>query len=144
MALLGTYPHTLDAKNRLTVPSKFRGLLGDQVVLAKAIEPCVGVWTPEAYEAFVEAALGQLNPLSPQARNLRRYFSANAFLTPIDGAGRVMVPAQLLEHAGVTKDVVVNGNDTCLEIWNRERWAQESERLTADVVDITAAFGLPS
>ncbi|HVP01256.1 MAG TPA: division/cell wall cluster transcriptional repressor MraZ [Solirubrobacteraceae bacterium] len=141
MALLGTYPHTLDAKNRLTVPSRFRGLLGDQVILAKAIEPCIGLWTPDAYEAFVAASLSHLNPLSPQARQLRRYFSANAFLTPIDGAGRVMVPAQLLAHAGVAKEVVVNGNDTCLEIWDRERWAQESERLTAEVVDITAAFG---
>lgn len=141
MAFFGTFDHTLDAKNRLTVPAKHRGLLGNAVVLAKGIEPCVSIWTPDAYDSFVSAALAALNPLSPQARSLRRYFSANAFHVEIDGAGRVMVPAALLEHGGLRKEVVVNGNDDCLEIWDRERWAAENSRLTSDVIDITAMLG---
>ena len=58
--LPGTFEYTLDAKNRLTVPSKFRAALSDGVVLAKAVEPCVAIWTPQAYEAQTAAALPQI------------------------------------------------------------------------------------
>ena len=59
MAFRGTFDHTFDAKNRLTVPVKFRASLSDGVVVAKGVERCVSVWTPDEYEAFVASALGQ-------------------------------------------------------------------------------------
>src|SRR5206468_2282342 len=82
-----TFEYTLDAKNRLTVPSKFRAVLADGVVLAKGVEPCVAVWTPAAYEAQTAAALAGRNPLSPQARELARFFAANAIDTELHSAG---------------------------------------------------------
>lgn len=141
MAFRGTFDHTLDAKNRLTVPSKFRASLSDGVVVAKGVERCVAVWTPGAYDAFVAAALDGLNPLSPQARDLQRYFSANAVETELDAAGRIMVPGFLLEHGGLGKEVVVTGAGPCLEIWDRASWAAENERLAGEVIDITASLG---
>ncbi|MCD6726245.1 MAG: division/cell wall cluster transcriptional repressor MraZ [Solirubrobacteraceae bacterium] len=141
MAFRGTFDHTLDAKNRLTVPSKFRASLSDGVVVAKGVERCVAVWTPGAYDAFVAAALAGLNPLSPQARDLQRYFSANAVETELDAAGRIMVPGFLLEHGGLGKEVVVTGAGPCLEIWDRASWAAENERLAGEVIDITASLG---
>ena len=71
MAFRGTFDHTLDAKNRLTIPAKFRASLAGGVVLAKGIERCVQVWTPKAYDAYVTAALAGLNPLSEPARPQR-------------------------------------------------------------------------
>jgi len=62
MAFRGTFDHTLDAKNRLTIPAKFRASLAEGVVLSKGIERCVQVWTPKAYDAYVAAALDGLNP----------------------------------------------------------------------------------
>ena len=103
MAFRGTFEYTLDAKNRLTVPAKFRAALADGVVLAKGVEPCVAIWTPAAYEAQTAAALAGRNPLSPQARELARFFAANAIDTELDSAGRVMVPAFLLEHVVLLK-----------------------------------------
>jgi MraZ protein len=141
MAFRGTFDHTLDAKNRLTVPSKFRARLSGGLVIAKGVERCVALWTPSEYDAFVSAALESLNPLSPQARNLQRYFSANAVETELDSAGRVMVPGFLLEHGDLQKDVVVTGAGPCLEIWDRGVWARENERLAAEVLDITATLG---
>lgn len=141
MAFRGTFDYTLDAKNRLTVPAKFRAALADGVVIAKGIERCVAIWTPAEYDAHTAAALHGLNPLSPQARELRRFFSANAFDTELDSAGRVMVPGFLIEHGGLRKDVVVTGAGDCLEVWDREAWAAYNDDLSARVPDISASLG---
>ena len=141
MAFRGTFDYTLDAKNRLTVPARFRAELAGGVVLAKGLERCVAVWTPAAYDAYTAAALEGLHPLSKEAQKLRRFFSANSLDTELDAAGRVMLPAFLLEHAGLERDVVVTGSGEALEIWDRKSWAAYNDALAADVDDITASFG---
>src|ERR671938_1051009 len=122
MAFRGTFDHTLDTKNRLTIPAKFRASLAEGVVLAKGIERCVQVWTPRAFDAYVSTALQGMNPLSEPARKLNRFFAANSLDTELDSAGRVMVPGFLLEHGGLAKDVVVTGAGDCLEVWERAAW----------------------
>ena len=144
MAFRGTFDHTLDAKNRLTIPAKFRAALSEGVVLAKGIERCVQVWTPKAFDEYVTGALAGLNPLSEQARKLNRFFAANSLDTELDAAGRVMVPGFLLDHAGLRKDVVVTGASDCLEVWERGAWADYNSALSNDLPDIAAGFGHPA
>jgi MraZ protein len=141
MAFRGTFDHTLDAKNRLTVPARFRAELSSGVVLAKGLERCVAVWTPAAYDEYTAAALQGLHPLSKEAQKLRRFFSANSLDTELDAAGRVMLPSFLLEHAGLSKDVVVTGAGDALEIWDRSTWATYNDALSSDVDEITASLG---
>jgi len=137
MAFRGTFDHTFDAKNRLTVPVKFRASLSDGVVVAKGVERCVSVWTPDEYDAFVESALGQLNPLSPEARDLQRYFSANAVETELDSAGRIMVPAFLLDHGSLGKEVVLfkGRSKSCFHL------IDVTERFLKFVHDLDAELG---
>jgi MraZ protein len=144
MAFRGTFDHTLDAKNRLTIPAKFRAVLAEGVVLSKGIERCVQVWTPGGYDGYVSAALAGVHPLSQEARKLTRFFAANAIDTELDAAGRVMVPGFLLEHAGLQKEAVVTGAGDCLEVWDRAAWADYNAALSAELPDITAAFGHPA
>ena len=144
MAFRGTFDHTLDAKNRLTIPAKFRAALSEGVVLAKGIERCVQVWTPKTFDAYVTSALQGLNPLSEQARKLNRFFAANSLDTELDAAGRVMVPGFLLEHADLEKEVVVTGAGDCLEVWSRAAWSDYNEALSNELPDIAAAFGHPA
>jgi MraZ protein len=144
MAFRGTFDHTLDAKNRLTIPAKFRAALSEGVVLAKGIERCVQVWRPKAFDEYVSTALAGLNPLSEPARKLNRYFAANSLDTELDSAGRVMVPGFLLEHGGLRKDVVVTGASDCLEVWGRGAWADYNAALTDQLPDIAAGFGHPA
>ena len=144
MAFRGTFDHTLDAKNRLTIPAKFRTSLAEGVVLAKGIERCVQVWTPKAYDAYVQAALAGLNPLSEPSRKLGRFFAANSLDTELDAAGRVMVPGFLLEHGELRKEVVVTGAGDCLEVWDRAAWADYNEALSHELPDIAAGFGHPA
>jgi MraZ protein len=141
MAFRGTFDYTLDAKNRLTVPARFRAELAGGVVLAKGLERCVAVWTPAAYDEYTAAALRGLHPLSKEAQKLRRFFSANSLDTELDAAGRVMLPAFLLDHAGLSKDVVVTGSGDALEIWDRMTWATYNDALASDVDEITASLG---
>jgi transcriptional regulator MraZ len=121
----GTFEHTLDAKHRLTVPAKFRAALANGVVLAASPETTPGsprsiaIWTPEQFDAYTEAALGALNPLSPKARELKRLLSSNSHDAELDSANRVMIPPGLLKFAGLDKDVVVTGSGDCLEVWDR-------------------------
>jgi len=144
LAFRGAFDYTLDAKNRLTVPAKFRATLSEGVVLAKGVEPCVAIWRATDYEDFINGALSSLNPMTPEYRKLQRYYSANAFDVELDGAGRVMVPPALMAHAGLEKDVVVSGAGTCLEIWDRKSWKAHDEELTTDISDLTASLGHPA
>jgi MraZ protein len=139
VAFRGTFEYTLDAKNRLTVPAKFRPVLSGGVVLAQDFEPCVGLWPPEAYDRYTAGMLADRSPGDQEWRELRRYFSANAHDTELDGAGRVMLPPFLMEHAGLKREVVVAGTGDHMEIWDRSAWASYNGELRDRVVGITAA-----
>jgi MraZ protein len=141
LAFRGTYDYSLDAKNRLTVPARFRSALSDGVVLAKRVAGCVAVWRPDDYDAYMQAALERFHPMSPEAEQLERFFSANSHDTELDAAGRIGIPPFLLAHAGLGKDVVVTGAGRCLEIWDRGAWNDYNDRLTQSVADITSRLG---
>jgi MraZ protein len=141
VAFRGTFDYSLDAKNRLTVPAKFRATLSDGVVLAKGVEHCVELWKPSDYESFTAEALQGFHRLSPQGRKLRSFFAANSLDTELDSAGRVGVPSFLLEHAGLGKEVVVVGAEDCLQVWDRSTWASYNSALTDEIADITAQLG---
>lgn len=138
MAFRGTYDHSLDAKNRLTLPARFRGQLGEKVVLAKGTANCVTVWTPDEFDAYVAAALAGEHPLSPRADQINRYFQANSHEVEIDAAGRVAISPRLMAHAGLAKEVVVTGVGSRLEIWDRKAWDEYDA--TLDINELTASF----
>ena len=144
MAFHGTFDHTLDSKNRLTVPSKLRTAFAEGAFLVRSTERCISLYPSATYSSLTEAALSGLNPLHPQARELRRYFHSNASQVELDSAGRVMLSARQLEHAGIDRDVVVIGAGDCLELWDPSTWAAYDQDLTARAPDITASLGHPA
>jgi transcriptional regulator MraZ len=137
----GTYDYSLDAKNRLTVPAKFRASLADGVTLALGLEHCIDLWVPAAFEDYLQKVLAGMHPMSVEFEKINRYYSANSFDTELDSAGRVMVPKPMLEHAGLTKEVVVAGAATRLEVWDRATWATHRAALYSDVSEIRGALG---
>jgi MraZ protein len=140
VAFRGTFDHTLDAKNRLTVPARYRATLAEGVVLAMPVdlEPCVGVWKPDDYERYTERALAELPPLSPRLAELERFFYGSSHDAELDAAGRIMVPSFLGEHAGLSKEVVVVGAGDRLELWDASRWNDHRPALLDGVAEITA------
>jgi MraZ protein len=143
----GTFEHALDAKHRLTIPAKFRGALANGVVLAASheIEPgsprCVAIWTPETYDQFTTSTLAGLNPSSPTARELKRFFFNASADAELDAANRVMIPTFLMSYAGLGKDVVVTGSGECLEVWDRSRYTQNFEEVLTRIPDLAASLG---
>jgi MraZ protein len=131
LAFRGHYEYTLDAKNRLTIPAKFRAPLSDGVVLAKSLDTCVSIWTPSGWEEFTEMALKSRDPFNTGARQLARYFHAGSFDSQLDAAGRIMLPQPLIKHAGLSKDVVVVGNFDSIEVWDRGTWQSYERELDA-------------
>jgi MraZ protein len=144
LAFTGTFDHTLDAKNRLTVPARFRSVLSGTIVLAKGFETCLAVYPQETYKQLTDAALAGLNPFSPQARELKRHFHGNAMETELDSAGRINLPAGFLEYAKLGREVVVTGTGDCLEIWDRDAWQSYDSDLTARAADHIASLGHPA
>ena len=144
MAFHGTFEHTLDAKNRLTVPSKLRNAFADGAFLVRSSEKCIALYPLARYSALTEAALSGLNPLSSQARELKRYFHSNAQQVELDSAGRVMLTPRQLEHAGIERDVAVIGADDCLELWDPSTWEAYHRDLSARGADLTASLGPPA
>jgi transcriptional regulator MraZ len=140
----GNHDHSLDAKNRLTVPAKSRGDLAGGVSLVKGLERCLQIWPQKDYDRVTEQALAGINPLGPQARDLRRHFYGNAMATELDSAGRIGIPAGYLAHAGITKDVVVVGAGGYLEIWDRESWQTYDAGLISRAADHIASIGHPA
>lgn len=144
MAFRGHYEHSLDAKNRLSVPARFRATFSSGLVLSKGSDACISVSTPEAHESMLERALEGKNPLGSEYRAVQRYFQGNSFDVELDASGRVTLPGRLLGHAGIEKETVVAGVGDHLEIWDRRRWDDEQAALDASIGEVTEGLGNPS
>jgi MraZ protein len=131
--LLGEYEHTLDDKNRLTLPAKFRQALADGVVVARGMDGCLVVYTRENWDAFVAARMQGLSPFSKEARQMSRFVFAGASEAELDKQGRVIVPPSLAEHAGLGREVVVAGLRDHVEIWDRARWREQLREVEGSV-----------
>jgi MraZ protein len=144
LAFRGHFDYSLDAKNRLNVPPKFRLAFSGGVVLAKALEPCVAIWTPEAFEGHTEAFLSGLNPLSAERRKLTRFFAGGSFDIDMDAAGRVTLNTPLLRYGGIRKDVVLVGVIDHLQVWDRDKFLADQDELSTEIVEIAESLGNPS
>jgi MraZ protein len=135
LAFRGHYEHSLDTKDRLTVPSKFRSALRSGVVLAAGLDACVWVFPTGAYDGFSEQFIGSTSPLSSRGRVLRRHFHGNSFDDKLDSAGRIRLPKHLVEYAGLGGTCVVIGMDDYFEVWDPKRWAKAEAEMRETVVD---------
>jgi MraZ protein len=140
----GTYEHSLDAKNRLTVPARFRAQLADGLTIVKGFETCLQVYPSAEYDRIAQQALAGVNPLSPQARELKRHLFGNAMPAELDSAGRIQLPGPFLEHASISKDCVVWGAGDCLELWDKAHWKDYDSGLISRAADHIESIGHPA
>jgi MraZ protein len=122
--LLGEFEHTIDEKNRLTLPAKFRQQFAEGIVVTRGIDGCLSAYTRDEWERLVDERFRTLDPLNRETRVLHRFFFSAAAEGELDKQGRVMIPAALLDSAGLTREVVVAGVYDHLEIWDRAVWRE--------------------
>ena len=131
----GEYEHTVDEKNRLTLPARFRNALAGGVVLARGIERNIDVYPRESWDANV-ARIADLDSLTREAREMKRYVFAGAAVAELDRQGRVLVPPHLAEHASLGKDVLVAGVHDHIEIWDRALWVDHLSAIEGSAGDV--------
>jgi MraZ protein len=123
--LLGEYEHTIDDKNRLTLPAKFRPDFAQGIVVTRGMDGCLYAYTRGAWDRIVESRLSALDPLSVEGRRMQRFFFSGAQEGELDRQGRIAIAAPLVDHAKLGRDVVVAGVHDHLEIWDRAAWRRE-------------------
>jgi MraZ protein len=133
--LLGEYDHTLDEKNRLTLPAKLREELGDEVVITRGLDGCLAVYSRPAFDVLA-ARMGTLDPLSRETRTMQRYFFTGAPPVELDKAGRMVVPAKLLEELEIGREVTIAGVYDHLEIWDRASWREQLTQAGGSAEDV--------
>src|SRR5256714_6208213 len=107
--LVGEFDHTIDEKNRLTLPARFRQAFAGGLVVTRGLDGCLYVFPRDEWEASVEARLSELDPLSKDGRLLQRYFYSGAAEADPDKQGRVMVPTAIPALGGLRRVVAVGG-----------------------------------
>jgi len=133
---LGEHEHTIDEKNRLTLPVKFRQALAAGVVLTRGLDACLNVFPSAEWHRLAQSRLAALDPLSPEARTLQRFYYGGAAETQPDRQGRVMLPAALIAHGRLGREVTVVGMGDRLEIWDRAAWRKQLEEVEGSAEDV--------
>lgn len=126
---IGQYRHTLDDKNRLTVPAKFREALGLSAILTKGFDGSLAIYTESEFNALL-ASLARLDTNSNDVRRHIRVITASATPCEWDKQGRMVVPSHLLQLAGITKDCVLIGAQNRVELWSDLAWKSYYEDAT--------------
>lgn len=141
---MGEYNHTVDAKGRLIIPSKFRETLGDKFVITKGLDGCLFAYDNTGWSAF-EEKLQEMPINKKDSRMFVRHFLAGAAEVEVDKQGRILIPAKLREFADLTKDVVLVGAAGHIEIWSEKRWTgleEDEEESMEAIAERMADMGL--
>jgi MraZ protein len=133
--LLGTHEHSLDEKNRLTLPSKLRGAFEEGVVVTRGLDGCIAAYPRAAWEQM-SLRIRSLDPLAEDSRRMQRLFFTSAAAGELDKQGRMVIPAALLERAGITREVTVTGVYDHIEIWDRAAWQKQLHEVEGSAEDV--------
>lgn len=140
----GEYQHSVDAKGRVIVPSKFRDGLGEKFIVTKGLDNCLFAYSAEEW-SNLETKLKSLPFTDKDVRAFVRFFFAGATECEVDKQGRILLPQNLREYAGLDKDIYVIGVSTRVEIWDKAKWESYSgdENMSADnIAEKMAMLGI--
>lgn len=125
MRFYGKSQHTVDDKGRVSLPAKFRKALPEEVVVVPGFGGALYLFAESEFHKWVDSLFFDdgYDPRKSDDLKLRASIFENAEGVKVDAAGRIKVPAELLEKMGIVKDVTICGNDDHLELWSPERHA---------------------
>jgi MraZ protein len=129
---LGTHQHSLDSKGRVILPASFRDELEEGAYITTSLDGCLAVWAPEEFKRVAEDLMEKARR-GERERNVVRAFAAGAAQATPDRQGRITIPANLREFAGLEREVVVTGVINRIEIWDSQRWARVDSEGLQDV-----------
>ena len=138
--LIGEYTHTIDDKNRLSLPAKFRAEMGKKVVLTRGLDKCVAIFTEKEWKKIAEKLSGS-SMLQADSRNFNRFMFGGAVEAEVDSIGRVLLPDFLKKWGKLASRVVVIGVQTRVEVWNEEAWKSSKETIEKQADTLAEKLG---
>ncbi|PIR02225.1 MAG: cell division/cell wall cluster transcriptional repressor MraZ [Candidatus Nealsonbacteria bacterium CG_4_9_14_3_um_filter_35_11] len=124
---IGEYSYTIDSKKRLTIPPKFRKILGSKAVLTKGLDSCLFLYPQKDWQELAEK-LSKLPLSQANARGFARIMLAGAMDVNLDNLGRVLIPDYLKEYAKLNKKIVVVGLYNRIEVWDEIKWQEYKQK----------------
>jgi len=132
--LMGKYQNSIDSKYRMIIPSKFREQLGYTCVLTRGIDNCLYIYPAPEWEILM-GKLSNLPMSDPDARAFVRHFYANAVECDIDRQGRMTIPQELRDWAGIKKELITVGLLDKIEIWSKDNWEDANNKTELEQSD---------
>ena len=142
ISFIGEYESTIDTKGRFLLPSGFKKQIPEteaaSFVLNRGFEKCLTVYPIQSWTPIYEK-ISALNDFDPKVREFRRHFLNGAMQIELDTAGRILLPKNLMEHAGLEKDIVLVSAVNKLEIWDKNKYQQFFETFSPEAFSTLAA-----
>ena len=140
MLFVGEFHHTLDAKNRIFIPAKYRTSLGDSFYITRKMERCLAIYSEAEWTKMTD----KLNTLPDSVVGAIKQFlySKTVSVTP-DGQGRIVLPPELMQYAAIEKNAVIIGVGDHLQIWSDALWSEKENTMdTAALMEQLRQLGL--
>lgn len=137
---IGEYQHSIDKKRRIAIPAKFRGSFKAKAIITRGLDGCLFVYPTKTWEKLAEK-LGSLPLGEKKMRQFVRLTLSQAVETEVDGQGRILIPNYLNEFADLKSEAVITGLYDRVEIWNRERWQQQTSEAEKDKDEMAEELG---
>ena len=138
--LIGEYTHNIDAKKRLSLPSKWREELGKKLVVTRGLDNCLFVYPLKEWQKITEK-IGQLPLGQADTRGFNRFFLSGAVEVEVDSVGRILVPDFLKVFAGLLNKVVFAGVYDRVEMWDENRWSEYKGRIEGEADALAEKLG---
>ncbi len=141
--LIGEYTHTIDEKKRISLPANFRKEIGKKVIVTKGLDGCLFMFTLKGWEKIVVGNLEKLSIGKSDSRDFGRYLLGSAREIDIDSIGRILIPDNHQEHAGITSrsKVVFAGVYSRVEIWEESKWKECQDKIVKSADQLAEKLG---
>jgi MraZ protein len=138
--LIGEYKHTIDDKNRMSFPIKFRKEMGKSVVVTPGLDKCLFIFTMAEWSR-ISSRLAEASMLSADNRSFNRYLLGGATQVGVDPQGRILIPDFLIDRAGLKTKVAVVGVHTRVELWDQTLWDTYKKSVEAKADSLAEKLG---
>ena len=142
--LIGEYIHTIDEKNRISMPAKFRAELGKKIIITPGLGSCLFIFTLKEWEKVskkLSSSDTDLSFLKADQRNFNRYMFGRAAEVEMDSIGRILLPEFLKERIGLRNSAAVIGVKDRVEIWNDKTWSANQKIVEKQAEELAEKLG---
>ncbi len=142
--LIGEYIHTIDEKNRVSMPVKFRKELGKKIIITPGLGQCLFIFTTKEWEKVSKKLSDSENDLSflkADQRSFNRYMFGRAAEVEIDSIGRMLIPEFLQQGIKLRDKAAIIGVKDRVEVWNEKAWGEQKEKIEREAESLAEKLG---